>query len=121
MVKSFRDLIIWERANKVTHKVYDLTDTFPRRYSFNLGDQLKRSALSIPTNIAEGSSSAYSKELMQFLNIAKRSLGETRYLLLFANERKLIENTEYKSLDTEYEEIHKMINSLVRSLKRRIL
>jgi len=120
MIKSFRDLIVWDRANKATHKVYDLIDRFPRSYSFNLGDQLKRAALSIPTNIAEGSSSAYSKELMQFLNISKRSLGETRYLLLFAHERKLIENVEYKNLDTEYEEIHKMINSLVRSLKRRL-
>lgn len=120
MIQSYKDLIVWDKANRITHKVYDLTEKFPKSYLFDLTNQLRRAALSIPANIVEGSSSPHSRELLQFLNVAKRSLNETRYLLLFAYERKLITEDTHESIDSGYEEISKMIAGLTRSIKSKL-
>ena len=87
MIKSFRDLDVWQKAHRLAQEVFRLTDTFPKKYLFDLTAQLRRAALSVPTNIAEGCAASYSKELVQFLNIAKRSVSEVQYLLLFASEQ----------------------------------
>ena len=119
MIKSYKDLNVWRKADELAGLVFDITEKFPRTYLFNLTDQLRRSALSIPTNIAEGCASFHSKELLQFLNVARRSLSETLYLLSFAHKRSLITQDQMNKLDGMIEDIGKMINGLANSIRKK--
>ena len=115
-VKSFEDLEVWKAADRLAHLVFDTTKQFPRSYLYDLATQLRRASLSIPSNIAEGSASLHSKELIQSLNVARRSLSETRYLLLFAREEGLIQPALYQDVAQSCESIGRMLSSLMRSL-----
>ena len=116
-IKSFRDLDVWQKSHQLTKDVFSLTDGFPRRYLFDLTAQLRRAALSIPTNIAEGCASSSSKELLQFVNVSKRSVSEVQYLLFFAFEQALIEEDQFHELDAKYEQVNRMLGGLRRSLR----
>ncbi|MBI3319831.1 MAG: four helix bundle protein [Candidatus Omnitrophica bacterium] len=118
MIKHFTELEVWQKADTLAHQMFDLTESFPKQYLFDLTSQLRRAALSIPTNIVEGCATSHTKELLQFLNVARRSLRETQYLLLFSLRRELVATTQHESLTTAYEEVHRMLNGLTRSLRR---
>ena len=118
MITSFKELNVWKKSNRLAHRVFDLSDTFPRKYLFDLTSQTRRAVLSVPTNIAEGCASVYSREFLQFLNIARRSLSETEYLLLFASERSLVGKDEYVELEKAFREISKMLNGLMKSIHK---
>ena len=118
MVKHFSELTVWQRADELAHQLFDLTDAFPKRYLFDLTSQLRRAALSVPANIVEGSATSHTKELIQFINVARRSLRETQYLLRFALRRELITVAQYELLEPGYEEVPRMLNGLTRSLRR---
>jgi len=120
MITSYKQLKVWERADELAFKVFDLTETFPRRYLYDLTSQLRRATLSVPTNIAEGCASFHSGEFLQFLNISRRSLSETQYLLYFASRRNLIKQSQLSELDSISEEISKMLNALAKSIRQRI-
>jgi four helix bundle protein len=92
---------------------------FQKRIFNDLTSQLRRAALSIPTNIAEGCASFHSGELLQFLNISRRSLSETHYLPYFACRRKLIRQDKLAELESICEEISKMLNALAKSIRNR--
>lgn len=117
MIKSFRDLDVWQKAHLLAREIFTLTDSFPRKYLFDLTAQLRRAALSVPTNIAEGCATTHTKELMQFLNIAKRSVSETQYLLCFTHEQSLLDADRFQELHDRYEEINRMLGGLRRSLQ----
>ena len=119
MITSFKDLKVWQRADELAFKVFDMTETFPKAYLYDLTSQLRRAALSVPTNIAEGCASFHSGEFLQFLNIARRSLSETQYLIGFASRRHLIQHAELLELESLSTEISKMLNSLITSIRRR--
>lgn len=116
MIKSFRELEVWQKSHQLAREVFQLAETFPRTYLFDLTAQLRRAALSIPTNIAEGCATAHSKELVQFLNVAKRSVSETQYLLFFAFESGLVKDDRFHEIDARYEEVNRMLGGLRRSL-----
>jgi four helix bundle protein len=120
MITSYKELKVWERADDLAFRVFDLTETFPRRYLYDLTSQLRRAVLSIPTNIAEGCASFHSGEFLQFLNISRRSLSETQYLLFFASRRNLIEQIRLSELDSICEEVSKMLNALAKSIRNKI-
>jgi len=119
MIKSFRDLAVWRKSNALAHEVFSLIETFPRTYRYDLTAQIRRAALSIPTNLAEGCVTRSSKELIQFVNIAKRSVSEVQSLLSFACERQLMKEDQFRELDERYEEINRMLGGLRRSLNER--
>jgi four helix bundle protein len=119
MITNFRELKVWERADALAFRVFDLTEQFPSAYFHDLTSQLRRAALSVPTNIAEGSASFHTRELLQFLNISRRSLSETQYLCDFTCRRKLISQGEFSELQSMSEEVGKMLNSLIKSLRKR--
>jgi four helix bundle protein len=120
MITSYKELKVWERADDLAFRVFDLAETFPRKYLYDLTSQLRRAALSVPTNIAEGCASFHSGEFLQFLNISRRSLSETQYLLYFVSRRGLIKQTQLSELDSISEEIGKMLNALAKSIRKRI-
>ena len=117
MIKGFRDLDVWRKAHGLAQEVFRISETFPRSYQFDLTTQLRRAALSVPTNLAEGCASSHSKELMQFVNIAKRSVSEVQYLLLFAHEQALLTEGKFLELDARYEEVNRMLGGLRRALR----
>lgn len=81
--KSFKDLVVWQKSYQLAQEVYKLTRDFPKEENYGLTQQMRRSALSIPSNIAEGYGRQFNKEYRQFLAIAYGSLCEleTQYLL----------------------------------------
>ena len=118
-VKSYRELIVWRKADELAIEIYKLSSKFPREYLYDLTNQLRRAALSVPTNLAEGCASDHSGELLQFINISNRSLSETKYLLEFAHKMGLIKSAEMSDLDASCSEISKMLRSLAISIKKR--
>jgi four helix bundle protein len=82
---SFRDLIVWQRAIDLVPRIYRITTGFPREELFALSSQLRRAAISIPANIAEGQARQHPKEFVQHLMIAKGSLAEVQTLLIIAH------------------------------------
>ena len=98
--KSFKDLIVWKKSYKLVSEVYKLTRAFPKDEMYGLSQQMRRSAVSIPSNIAEGYGRQFNKEYKQFLSIAygSRCELETQYLL---------------SVDLGYTEKNEVIEGLI--------
>ncbi len=84
--KSFEQLIVWQKAHQFVLEIYRLTENFPRKEIYGLTSQLRRSAISIPANIAEGFKKRGRADKVRFLNIAQGSLEECRYYLILAKE-----------------------------------
>ncbi|MBV9211931.1 MAG: four helix bundle protein [Acidobacteria bacterium] len=84
--KSFRDLIVWQKAHLFVLCVYRYTDRFPRREIYGLTSQFRRAAVSIPANIAEGFKKKGRTDKARFMNIAQGSLEECRYYLILSND-----------------------------------
>jgi four helix bundle protein len=118
MIKSYRELNVWQKADQLALEIYQLSDGFPKKYLYDLTNQLRRAALSVPTNLAEGCASPHSGELLQFINISRRSLSETRYLIEFASKLGLVGPEKSKELERLCTEIGKMLAALTRSIKR---
>lgn len=112
---SYRDLIVWQKSMVLIEKIYQITSNFPSEEKFNLTSQLRRSAVSIASNIAEGSKRGSRKEFINFLNISYGSLAELETQVEVSIRLKYIEGSEDVLLLSE--EISKMLNSLIRKLK----
>jgi len=84
--KSFRDLLIWRKSHALVLSVYQLTIDFPKHETYGITSQLRRAAVSVPTNIAEGFKRRGNADTARFLNIAQASLEECRYLLILVND-----------------------------------
>ncbi len=85
-MQDYRELQVWQRSHKLVLALYRATQSFPSAERYGLVSQLRRAALSVPTNIAEGCRRAAAREYAQFLNIAVGSLSETEYLLLVSRD-----------------------------------
>jgi four helix bundle protein len=116
-VESFRDLIVWQRAIELTFAIYALTKTFPREEMFGLTSQLRRSAVSIPSNIAEGQSRATTGEFKQFLAIARGSNAEVQTQLVIARGLHYADPPAIARCENFCIEIAKMLNALLATLK----
>lgn len=96
--KSFKDLIVWQKAYRLTLEIYRITKTFPRHETYGLTQQMRKAVISLPSNIAEGYARKHKAEYQQFLSIAYASLLEleTQYLLSldlnYINKNEIIEN-----------------------------
>ena len=116
-VKGFEDLKVWQRSHELVLGVYKVTQQFPNEEKFGLTSQIRRSAVSIAANIAEGSKRQHLKEYIQMLYIAQGSLSETTYYLLLAQDLKYLNDIKYQELFDQSEEIGKMLSGLINSLK----
>lgn len=113
----FERLQVWRKSQQLASEIYDLTKVLPKEQAFELASQLRRAALSIPTNIAEGNESGSRREKIRFSLIAKRSVAEVRSLLRFAQDRKIIVEAEFRRLDVGYDRVGKMLYFLIDSLR----
>ena len=94
-MQTFRDLFIWQKAMLLVTKTYQLTDTFPKEELFGLTSQIRRSAISIPSNIAEGSGRESNKEFSRFLNIGFSSLFEFQTQIEIAKKHSLFKRNRF--------------------------
>jgi four helix bundle protein len=111
-MRDFRKLIVWKKAHNFALEVYNISKLFPKEEIFGITSQIRRAALSIPTNIAEGSGKNTSKDFSRYLSIAAGSASEVDYLLLFIRELKIVDDSQVDKLLNEISEIKKMLNSL---------
>jgi four helix bundle protein len=117
MIKSFKDLEVWQVGHELVLEVYRLTRGFPREETYGLTSQLRRSAVSVPANIAEGFTRKTTVDKLRFLNIAQGSLEETRYYLLLARD---LHYGELPNCETKLIAVSKMLHSCIRSLESRL-
>lgn len=101
----WKSLDIWKLADELAHKIYIVSRKFPKEEAFGLTCQLRRAALSIPTNIVEGYSRKSDKELAHFINISLGSMAETKYLLHFAKRFDYLEDLEHKEMNDGCEKL----------------
>ena len=116
-MQNFKDLQVWKKSHANALVVYELTKSFPKEEQFGLVSQLRRAAVSIPTNIAEGCGKFTQKDLASFLQIALGSSQEVEYLLLFCHELKFISDKHYSSINHEVVEVKAMLISLIKKVR----
>ena len=116
-MKPHKKLEVWKRSIEFVTKIYRITESFPGNERFNLASQIRRSAISIPSNIAEGAGRASKKEFIQFLSIAQGSTSELETQLIISNNLGFLKKEDLGLLD-ELDEISRMIIGLIKSLKK---
>jgi four helix bundle protein len=114
---GFENLEVWKKSIILVKEVYILVKFFPKEESYALSDQVRRCAVSVPSNIAEGSGRNSPKEFVQFLYIALGSINELETQLIIAKEIGYLKDIE--EIRNKILEIKKMLNSLITSIKRK--
>ena len=114
--RSYRDLNVWQLSIELAEGVYRLTQKFPAAEIYALTSQIRRAAISIPSNIAEGQGRASSKEFRQFLGIAMGSMAELETQLIIATEIDYMSSIELDRFQSSIDTIRKMTKSLAKNL-----
>jgi four helix bundle protein len=117
MVQSYRDLVAWNKAMELVTEIYRVTHRFPKEELFGLMSQLRRAAVSIPSNIAEGKGRLSKGEFRQFLGNARGSLAELETQILIAQNLDYLDEAETKRLLAMVEEVGKVLNGLLSAVK----
>ncbi len=117
-MRDFRQLKVWEKAHRLTLSVYKLTRQFPPEERFGLTIQLRRAAVSIPSNIAEGCGGTGDRELAHFMSMAAGSASEVEYQLLLARDLEYFTAQQHRQLDEQVNEVKRMLNSFMQKLAR---
>jgi four helix bundle protein len=111
-LKHFQELKVWQRSHALVLDVYRLSSGFPSAERFGLVSQLRRAAVSVPTNIAEGAKRQRRQDYARFLNISEGSLAETGYLLLLSRDLGYSRPAATENLLAEVDQISRMIHAL---------
>ncbi|MFD2697406.1 four helix bundle protein [Mesonia sediminis] len=119
MVKDYKDLRVWQQSMELVAQVYILTREMPSIEQFGLTSQIKRAAISIPSNIAEGQARA-SKQFLHFIRIAQGSLSELETQLMLCIKLDMLAETTVNEILTEIISIKKQLHSLSNKLKQAI-
>ena len=113
--KCFEDLIVWQRAHQFVLAIYRVTENFPRQEIYGLTSQLRRAAVSIPANIAEGFVKRGVADKLRYLNIAQGSLEESRYYLILASDLGLANLSELELLIDECSRLIEKYSQVMRA------
>ena len=111
---NYRDLVVWQKARKLAVDIYRSTQHFPRSEMFGMTQQMRRAAVSIPSNIAEGHGRKSSKDILSFLRIARGSLFEIETQILIATDLDYIEPTRSEALARQTVDVIRLLNGLIR-------
>jgi len=112
--RSFQDLVVWRKAHEFVLSVYSLSRSFPKEELYGLTSQLRRAAVSIPANIAEGFKKSGKPDKCRFMNIAQGSIEECRYYLILSKD---IGYGDTSKLMSQIEEISKLLTSYIKSIQ----
>jgi len=115
-MQDYHKLKVWEKSHLLALDVHRVAGTFPRMEGVALVGQLRRAALSIPANIAEGAGKAGNAEFRRFLQIALGSAAETDYHLLAARDLELLDRATYDDLSTRTLEVRRMLGGLIKKV-----
>jgi len=115
-IKDFKDLKIWQKSMEIVMDIYNITKTFPREETYGITSQMRRSAVSIPSNIAEGFKRHHNKEYKQFLYIALGSSAELETHLILAENLKYVTKKTAESIYENMDHLSRMITTLRKKL-----
>jgi four helix bundle protein len=118
LIKSYQDLEVWQLGMQVAENVYRLCDKLPTEARFSLADQMRRSSLSVPSNIAEGHARGSQPEFARFIDIALGSLAELESQIELAKRLNWLETTSTEKISSDVEQLGKMTRRLQQSVRR---
>ena len=116
-IKSFTDLNVWQEGHKLVLLIYKTTKKFPKDEKFSLVSQIRRAAVSITSNIAEGFSRRSYQEKLHFYSMAQGSLTEVQNQLLIGRDVGYLEKKEFEKIATRSISVHKLLNGIIRKTK----
>ena len=119
MAQHFKDHIAWQKAMDLVNAVYDATDAFPKREIYSLTDQMRRAAVSIPSNIAEGQAHYSNREFLHFLRHSRGSLAELETQVLIAKKRNYLPDSQSADILQKASELSRILSGLINSLNQR--
>lgn len=114
---NFKELLVWQRSIDFVTEIYRTTEAFPKDEIYGLLSQIRRAAVSIPSNIAEGNSRRSKPDYVQFLKISRGSCAEVETQLIISKNLKFLNENEHLKLNEKIIEISKMLNGLINSLQ----
>lgn len=117
--RNYRELIVWQESIQLAKVIYKLTEKFPRTEIYALSDQIRRAAVSVPSNIAEGQARKAPGDFRRFLHIALGSLAETDTQLVLAQEFGYLTAEDISAVETQIQNLRKKLYALINSLPAR--
>ena len=117
---DYKNLQTWQKSIELVTEIYRVTRPFPKDELFGLSSQMRRAAVSVPSNIAEGKGRHSIKELIQFPYKARGSLLELETQILIAQKLKYVDSTEGKQLNVRTLEIVRMLNGMIRAFQQKL-
>jgi four helix bundle protein len=115
-LQNFRNLRVWQKSHSLVLSIYTLTAKYPKDEMYGLTSQIRRAAVSIPANIAEGCARGGDPEFSRFLTIAQGSASELDYHLLLSHDLKLITKSDYEKLCGDLTQIRRMLTTFKKTL-----
>lgn len=116
MIKSFQDMSIWKESMGIAVKIFEISEPFPKKEDYGLTSQIRRSALSIPANIAEAFGRYHIKDKINFYYFARGSVTETQSHLIYCEKVTYLDPKDADKLINELEEISKSLNKIIKTL-----
>jgi four helix bundle protein len=113
-------MIVWQKAIDLAVRIFKLTEKLPRKEDYGLTSQIRRSALSVPGNIAEGFGRKHTKDKLNFYYDSRGSLAETKNHLIYGERVGYVDRTEYQNLSILVDDIWKELNMLISSMQKKI-
>jgi len=116
--KSYKDLIAWQKGMELVSLIYDATEVFPSHEQFGLTSQLRRAAVSVPSNIAEGKARYSNRDFVRFLRHTRGSLAEIETQVLIAQQRQYLSSETATKLSQKLDELGRILSGLINSLNK---
>lgn len=113
--QTFQDLVVWQKAHKLTLEIYKITKQFPKEEIYGLVSQMRRSAVSVSANVAEGYKKRGKLDKARFLNISEGSLNEVKYYLILSRDLNYL-SSEYDNVNELVDEISKLLNAYIKAI-----
>jgi four helix bundle protein len=117
VAQHYKDLIAWQKAMDLVAEVYSATDKFPSKEKFSLTDQIRRAAVSVPSNIAEGQAHFSKREFLHYLRHSRGSLAELETQVLIAKRVRYLQPATSEKLLKDIDELGRILSGLIRSLE----
>ena len=117
LVKSYKELIVWQKSMELVKKIYLLTDNFPKDELYGLSSQMQRASVAIPSNIAEGYLRKHRKEFVQFLSIASGSAAELETQIIICKSLSKFNNFHFKESESLLTEVMKMLYVMIKKIR----
>ena len=116
MLNSYKELKVWQKSIELVLEIYNLTKLFSKEETYGLTSQMRRSAVSIPSNIAEGYSRKHRQEYSQFIRVAFSSAAELETQMIIAGKLELVSEKDFNKVETLLDEVLRMLHGLNKSL-----